>query len=192
MAQSGKIIIALSNIETANKLKSLLVQEGYDIIGLCTSGNELIRLVMQYSPDLVLVGYKFKDMSLLDVYETLVDTTSFLAIVNEPYRSFIEEDTDIYCIGTKISNVLLTNAIDLIFQGKKRIKKLRDQVEKLEHTIEDRKLIEKAKGQLMSTSGLTENEAFRYMQKISMDSGKRMKDIASLILSEITITYKYS
>ncbi|BCZ45253.1 putative two-component response regulatory protein [Clostridium gelidum] len=185
MAQKGKIIIALSNIETGNKLKSLLVQEGYDVIGLCTSGNELIRLVMQYSPDLVLVGYKFKDMSLLDVYETLVDATSFLAIVNEPYRSFIEEDTDIYCIGTKISNVLLSNAIDLIFQGKKRIKKLRDKVEKLEHTLEDRKLIEKAKGKLMSTSGITENEAFRYMQKISMDSGRTMRDIASLILSEI-------
>ena len=108
MAHNGRIVIALSNIETANKLKSLLTQEGYDIISLCTSGNELIRLVLQYSPDLVLVGYKFKDMSLLDVYETLYDATSFLAIVNEPYRSYIEEDTDIYCIGTKISNVLLT------------------------------------------------------------------------------------
>ena len=185
MAKSEKIIIALSNIETANKLKSLLVQEGYNVIGLCTSGNELIRLVRQYSPDLVLVGYKFKDMSLLDVYETLLDVTSFLAIVNEPYRSFIEEDTDIYCIGTKISNVLLTNAIDLIFQGQKRLQKLRDKVEKLEHTLEDRKLIEKAKGKLMLTSGITENEAFRYMQKISMDSGRTMRDIASLILSEI-------
>lgn len=184
MTQKGRLIIALSNIETGKKLKSLLLQEGYEIIAVCTSVNELIRLVMQYSPDLVLVGYKFKDMSLLDVYETLVDVTSFLAIVNEPYRSFIEEDTDIYCIGTKISNVLLTNSIDLIFQSKKRIQKLRDQVEKLEHTLEDRKLIEKAKGQLMSTSGLTENEAFRYMQKISMDSGRRMKDIAALILSE--------
>nr|AAB47033.1 unknown [Clostridium saccharobutylicum] len=184
-SEKGKLIIALSNVEIAKKLKTSLTQEGFDIIALCTSGNELIRLVMQYSPDLVLVGYKFKDMSLLDVYENLVDLTSFLAIVNEPYRSFIEEDTDIYCIGTKISNVLLTNAIDLIFQSKRRIKKLKEQVEKLEHTLEDRKLIEKAKGQLMSTSGLTENEAFRYMQKISMDSGKRMKDIASLILSEI-------
>ena len=37
----------------------------------------------------------------------------------------------------------------------------------------------------MLTSGLTENEAFRYMQKISMDSGRRMKDIASLILTEL-------
>ena len=88
-------------------------------------------------------------------------------------------------MGTKISNVLLTNAIDLIFQSKRRIKKLKEKVEKLEHTLEDRKLIEKAKGQLMSTSGLTENEAFRYMQKISMDSGRRMKDIASLILTEL-------
>ena len=88
-------------------------------------------------------------------------------------------------MGTKISSVLLTNAIDLIFQSKRRIKKLKQKVEKLEHTLEDRKLIEKAKGQLMSTSGLTENEAFRYMQKISMDSGRRMKDIASLILQEL-------
>lgn len=185
MVRKGRIIIALSNIETAKKLNNLLMQEGYDIIAICTSGNELIRLVMQNPPDLVLVGYKFKDMSLLDVYETLVDTTSFLAIVNEPYRSYIEEDTDIYCIGTKISNVLLTNAIDLIFQSKRRIAKLKQKVEKLEHTLEDRKLIEKAKGQLMVTSGITENEAFRYMQKLSMDSGRRMKDIASLILSEV-------
>ena len=185
MAHNGRIVIALSNIETANKLKSLLTQEGYYIISLCTSGNELIRVVLQYSPDLVLVGYKFKDMSLLDVYETLYDTTSFLAIVNEPYRSYIEEDTDIYCMGTKISSVLLTNAIDLIFQSKRRIKKLKQKVEKLEHTLEDRKLIEKAKGQLMMTSGLSENEAFRYMQKLSMDSGRRMKDIASLILKEL-------
>lgn len=185
MAHSEKIIIALSNIETATKLKNALTKEGYNVIALCTSGNELIRLVMQHSPDLVLVGYKFKDMSLLDVYETLVDVTSFLAIVNEPYRSYIEEDTDIYCIGTKISNVLLTNAIDLIFQSKRSIAKLKQKVEKLEHTLEDRKLIEKAKGKLMETSGITENEAFRYMQKISMDSGRRMKDIANLILNEV-------
>ena len=37
----------------------------------------------------------------------------------------------------------------------------------------------------METSGVTENEAFRYMQKLSMDSGKRMKDIAEVILEEL-------
>ncbi|GAA0077864.1 nitrogen fixation two-component system response regulator GnfR [Clostridium sp. CTA-5] len=184
MAKTEKIVIALSNTETATKLKNLLMQEGYNVIALCNSGNELIRLVIKNSPDLVLVGHKFKDMSLLDVYETLVDTTSFLAIVNEPYKSFIEEDTDIYCIGTKISNVLLTNAIDLIFQSKRRIKKLKEKVEELEHTLEERKLIEKAKGKLMLDSGITENEAFRYMQKLSMDSGRKLGEIANLILSE--------
>lgn len=184
MTKSGTIIIALNNIETASKLKSSLMQEGYNIIGICASGNELIRSVHQYSPDLVLVGYKYKDMSLLDVYETLGNTTNFLALVNEPYKSYIEEDTDIFCIGTKISNILLTNAIDLIFQSKKRIMKLTQKVENLENTLEDRKLIEKAKGQIMFNKGITENEAFRYMRKLSMDSGKNMKTIAELILSE--------
>lgn len=185
MEQREKIVIALNNAETSEKLKVLLSQEGYEIVALCSSGNELIRAVMKYSPDLALVGYKYKDMSLLDVYDTLYDQTNFLAVVNEPYKSYIEEDTDIYCIGTKISNILLTNAIDLIFQSKRRIEKLKKQVEKLEHTLEDRKVIEKAKGRLMETSGVTENEAFRYMQKLSMDSGKRMKDIAGLILEEL-------
>ncbi|HCW54022.1 MAG TPA: ANTAR domain-containing protein [Clostridium sp.] len=185
MEQREKIVIALNNADTSEKLKAMLSQEGYQIVALCGSGNELIRAVIKYSPDLALVGYKYKDMSLLDVYETLYDQTNFLAIVNEPYRSYIEEDTDIYCIGTKISNILLTNAIDLIFQSKRRIEKLKKRVEKLEHTLEDRKAIEKAKGKLMTTSGITENEAFRYMQKLSMDSGKRMKDIADLILEEL-------
>jgi len=184
MSKNEKIIIALGNIETAQKLKGLLVQEGYEVIATCTSGNELIRLVRQYSPDLALVGYKFNDMSLLDVYEILANLTSFLAIVNEPYKSYIEEDTDIYCIGTKISNMVLSNSIDLIFQSKKRIKRLMEHVEKLESTIENRKLIEKAKGKIMITLGVTENEAFRYMQKISMDSGNKMKDIAISILDE--------
>ena len=62
---------------------------------------------------------------------------------------------------------------------------MKKRVEKLEHTLEDRKVIEKAKGKLMETSGVTENEAFRYMQKLSMDSGKRMKDIAEVILEEL-------
>ncbi|SFD34909.1 ANTAR domain-containing response regulator [Clostridium uliginosum] len=184
MLSRGKIIIALSNIDTSKKLKGLLMQEGYDIVAMCTSGSELMRMVMQYSPDLVLVGYKFKDMSLLDAYDALMDLTSFLAIVNEPYRSFIEEDTDIYCIGTKISNVLLTNAIELIFQGKKRILKLKQQVKTLEHTLEDRKIIEKAKGKIMIDEKMEENEAFRYMQKLSMNLGKPMSHIANFILTE--------
>lgn len=185
MQKEEKLVIALGNLETAKKLQTLLIREGYNVMGVCSSGNELIRLVMQYSPDLAIVGYKFKDMSLLDAYETLGDLTSFLALVNEPYKSYIEEDTDIYCMGTKISSILLTNAIDLIFQSKRRIRKLKKQVEKLENTLEDRKVIEKAKGELMRTSGLTEQEAFRYMQKLSMDSGKKMKDIATLMLSEL-------
>lgn len=185
MEQRERIIIALNNARTSEKLQALLSQEGYEIVALCSSGNDLIRAINKYSPDLALVGYKYKDMSLLDVYEALSNKTNFLAIVNEPYRSYIEEDTDIYCIGTKISNILLTNAIDLIFQSKRRIEKLKKQVEKLEHTLEDRKIIEKAKGKIMESSGIAENEAFRYMQKLSMDSGKKMKDIAALILEEL-------
>ena len=78
MEQKEKIVIALNNAETSEKLKALLSKEGYQIVALCNSGNELIRAVLKYSPDLALVGYKYRDMSLLDVYDTLYDQTNFL------------------------------------------------------------------------------------------------------------------
>ncbi|MNC78331.1 putative transcriptional regulatory protein pdtaR [compost metagenome] len=64
--------------------------------------------------------------------------------------------------------------------------KLREQVEKLEHSIEDRKLVEKAKGILMTNKGLSEKEAFRYIQKTSMNNGQKMSEVAKAILAQET------
>ncbi|MDD7796368.1 ANTAR domain-containing response regulator [Clostridium sp. 'White wine YQ'] len=180
---SRGIIIALGNLETAKKVELILKTEGHTVIGTCASGNELIRRTRLEYPSLIIVGYKLSDMTIMDVYDSLGEDCSFLAIVNEPYKSFVQEETDIYCISNPISKPVLLNAVDLIFQSQRRILKLRKKVEKLEHTIEDRKLIEKAKGMLMSSRGMSESEAFRYIQKNSMDSGQKMGDVAKAILN---------
>jgi len=181
---SRDIIIALGNLEIAKKVELILKSEGHRVIGTCTSGNELIRRAKLDYPSLIVIGYKLSDMTIMDVYDSLGDTCSFLAIVNEPYKSFVQEETDIYCISNPISKPVLLNAVDLIFQSQRRILKLREKVKKLEHTIEDRKLVEKAKGILMTEKGMTEGEAFRYIQKTSMDNGQKMSDVAKEILND--------
>lgn len=181
-----RLIIALNNVDTSNKVEVLLRNEGYEVMAICTSSNELIRRVMQDSPDLVIMSYKLSDVTILDINEKLGDMTSFLAIANETYRSFIQEGTDIYCIGNPISKVVLLNTLDLIFQNQRRISRLREKVVKLEQTIEDRKLIDKAKGILMRDKKMTEQEAFRYIQKISMDNGLKMSDVAKSMLKQET------
>lgn len=177
------VIIALTNEETAQKIKYILSENGYDVLAICNTGGDLIRRASQLSPELIITGYKLSDMTLLDVYDSLAEQCSFLAVVNEPYRSYITEEMDIYCIGSPISKAVLINAVDLIFQSRRKLQKLQQKVTKLEIKIEERKIIDKAKGILMQKNGFTENESFRYIQKNSMDTGKKMIEIAEKIIS---------
>ena len=183
MRCSQVIIIALNNLEKAEKIKSMLCMEGYNIVAVCISGNDLIRRASIYDECLIVIGYNLVDMNINDVYYALSDNCSFLAIVNESHKSFIEEKTDMYCISSPINKVVLVNAVDMIFQGQKKVHKLMEKVCGLECKIEERKNIEKAKGFLMETLGLTENEAFNYIQKSSMKTGLKMNEIAKKIMA---------
>lgn len=176
------IIIALNNIEVAEKIKGNLHGNGYNVLTICTYGNELIRAVRKLSPSIVISGYKFKDMTLIDIYNHIGDECGFLAIVNEPYKSFVQEETDIFCIATPINNSILMNSLDMIYQSERKVRRLKERVSILENKIEEKKIIEKAKGLIMKQKGLTEDEAFRYIQKNSMNFGLKMIDFSHKIL----------
>ncbi|MBE6054801.1 MAG: ANTAR domain-containing protein [Clostridium sartagoforme] len=176
------VIIALNNDEISQKIKTILTGNGFNVITVCKSGNELIRSIKQFSPSIVISGFKFKDMNLLEIYENIGDECSFLAIVNEPYKSFVQEETDIFCISSPINTLLLLNTLDIIYQSERKVNKLKEKVNDLEVKINERKIIEKAKGIIMKQMGLNEQEAYRYIQKNSMDSGLKMIEFAKEII----------
>lgn len=176
------VVLALNNEEVSQKIKTILVSNGINVITVCNSGSEVIRSIKQFSPSIVISGYKFNDMNLIDIYERTGDDCSFLAIVNEPYKSFIQEETDIICISSPINTSLLLNTLDIIYQSGRKINKLKEKVSNLEIKITERKIIEKAKGIIMKEMNLDEQEAYRYMQKNSMDFGLKMIDYAKKII----------
>lgn len=177
------VIVALSNEETSQKIKSILVGNGFNVMATCNYGNELIRTIKQLSPSIVISGYKFKDMNLLDIYDSTGEDCSFLAIVNEPYKSIVQEETDIICISSPINTMLLINTLDIIYQSERKINNLKKKVNNLEVKINERIIIEKAKGILMEQKSFSEQEAYRFIQKNSMDSGLRMVEYAKQIIS---------
>lgn len=181
------VIVALQNLDTAQKVESLITDAGYRVLTICNSGNELIRKCSTLEPQIIIIGYKLTDMTIIDVYHSLADKCSFLAIVNETYKSFVQEETDIFCICNPISKGVLINSLDLICQSNKRLSRLKDKVNKLETTMEERKIIERAKGILMERERLTEREAFRFIQKNSMDNGSKMVDVAGSIIIQYSV-----
>lgn len=187
MYENRGVIIALPNIDVATKVESIVVEAGYRVLDICNSGNDIIRKCITLEPEIIVIGYRLTDMTILDVYEALADKCSFLAIVNETHKSYVQEQTDIFCISNPINKSVFINSLDLITQSNKRVFKLREKVSKLELSLEERKIIEKAKGLIMLNEKLTESEAFRYLQKESMDNGYKMIDFADRIIKKYKV-----
>lgn len=178
------VIIALNNEEIAQKIKVIVISNGFNVVMMCNYGSELIRSIKQFSPSIVISGYKFKDMNLIDIYETIGDECSFLAIVKEPYKSLIQEQTDIFCISSPINTSVLINSLDIIYQSERKVKKLKNKVSNLETKINERIIIEKAKGIIMKRFMLSEEDSYKYIQKNCMDNGIKIIDFSKRIINE--------
>lgn len=179
---SCKVIIAFESSDTTEKLKNILAEGGYQVLATASSGNEVIRKATTLYPDLLILGFKFKDMNLIEIYNSLQGTVEFLSIVPLSYREIIDEEIDVFTLSLPISKNLVYNTIDIIFQSKKKTLKLQDRIKKLELTIEERKIIEKAKGKLMKIYNFSEEEAFKFLQKNSMNTSNKMVEVAKKII----------
>ena len=180
-----RIVIDINNLNVADKLRMVLSNAGYYIVATTKSGNELTRIVRSNDISIVLIGYKLSDMTIMDVYDNIGELTSFLAIVNEQHKAYIQEEVDIFCITSPINNAVLLNSIDMVIQSQRRFGIYKKKIHSLEQKIEDRKFIDKAKGKLMKIEAISEEEAFRYIQKQAMDRRKTIREIADEILDEI-------
>jgi response regulator NasT len=113
---------------------------------------------------------------------------STILIVNDSQRSLIKEhweSENFICLVKPINRSALISTVELIVKSNKRVKSLEKEIHELKDSLETRKLIEKAKGILMRRDGLSEQEAFRIMQKQSMDKGVPVKEIAKVIILSI-------
>ena len=83
MEMQGGVIVATGKVEASEKIKSILIEGGYDVLGVCKSGNELIMKTIQCSPELVILSYKIPDTTVMEVYDALVGVCDFLVLTNE-------------------------------------------------------------------------------------------------------------
>lgn len=179
---SCKVIVAFESLETTEKVKTILLEGGYIVLGTANSGSELIRKASTLYPDVVISGFKFRDTTLIEIYNSLMGTVEFLAIVPQNYIEVINEEIDIFTLQLPLSKNLLYNTLNIIIQSKKRTLKLKEKIKELELSIEERKIIEKAKGKLMKLYNFSEEDAFKFIQKNSMNTSRKMVDVAKSII----------
>jgi response regulator NasT len=183
----ARITIALQNVEAAEKIRAACQRSGFLVGEVCTSGNEAIRRVRAEASDILLINFEMPDMTGLEAAtivgdENLCSVVLFVSPTQRDFSADIVSDYDITLFVKPINGMALLSTLEVVLQNRRRIRKLENELAQLKKGMEDRKLIEKAKGILMRRKSISEGEAYRRIQKMSMDSRVAMRDIAGKII----------
>ncbi|HOV25524.1 MAG TPA: ANTAR domain-containing protein [Pseudobacteroides sp.] len=184
---SPRILIAMNNDVSSGKFKTLFTESGFIVVGQVSDDQECLRRVRTLGPDLVVLDYDLPVSSGFEVAKIILEDklSDVILIATESQKALVEEpDDDIgfSCITKPVRKTTLLNTIDLMFRARKKINTLEKEITDLKELLVTRKEVEKAKGLLMKHLNLSEAEAFKRIQKQSMDKGISMKEIAKAII----------
>jgi response regulator NasT len=169
-------------------LKETLEEEGYDIVGETGRGDEAVRLVRELEPDLVILDIKMPGLDGLSAARQISEERLAATLVLTAFsqRDLIEEARDAGALAYLVKPFQrseLIPAIEISLGRFRELRALHEQTTSLEDQLETRKLIDRAKGALMDRHGLSEQDAFRFIQTSAMTERRTMKDVAQEVIA---------
>ena len=173
-----RFLIAASEA-TAGKLTGILAQAGIAPDAVAHTGEELLALLEQDAA-LVLMTYCLPDAAGAELAGKVSDGCDVLMIVPQGFEEKLP--SNVLTLRNPISPDALIQAVRTMQHCRGRIAELQKKADKLARTLEERKVIDRAKGRLMDALHYTEAQAHHHIQKKSMDSGRRIVDVAREIL----------
>lgn len=177
------IIIAFPKIEDTKSIKNALIRNGFEVNATCTTGAQVIGIANELDGGIVISGYRFPDMHFSELNNYLPKGFEMLLIAS-PSKLTESTENNIVSLSMPLKINDLLNTLQMMTYNYTRRKK--KQKEKLKfRSEEERAIINKAKQVLMVRNNMTEEEAHRYIQKNSMDSGTNLVEMAEMILNLI-------
>ena len=174
----GRLMIAAPE-HVADKLAGILAGAQIQAELICHSGEEAVAAAGEGGV-LLLTTWRLADMSGEELAHRVGERSDVLMIVPQEYGAQAQEN--VLLLRNPISQDALVQTVRAMTHCRVRMAELRERAQRLARTLEERKVIERAKGRLMDQLHLSEAEAHYRMQKKSMDSGRRIIDVAQEIL----------
>lgn len=183
----AKIGLGLANMAQLENMKQTLTMNGHNIVFSVSDGHDVLRKARSLTPDIVILDFVLPGYPGYDVAQILSDDSISIPvlIVNENQKSICvkkQDNNDFVYLSKPFRVDILLNTLDILFKSKAKLKVLESEIKTLKDRLEDRKLIEKAKGLLVKKFCMTEDEAYKKMQKQSMDKGVSMREIAKALI----------
>lgn len=176
------VIVVLPKVDDAKNIKNLLIRNGIPVSGICTTGAQAIALADNLNGGVMICGYKLADMIYSQLYEDLPFGFEMLLMASQTIIAGGMVEGGIMCLSMPLKVHDLINTVDMMIQGIER-RRRKHRSGPRERNAEELKLIKEAKEVLMNRNHMSEEEAHRYIQKCSMDSGTNMVETAQMVLT---------
>ncbi|MDD6373349.1 MAG: response regulator [Bifidobacteriaceae bacterium] len=210
-----RVVVAEDESLNRMDIVESLESAGYEVVGEAANGQEAVDLVKKLRPDVVVMDIKMPVMDGItaareinkDYIAPVVMLTAFsqsdlvaeavdagvMAYLVKPFvpgklfptlEVAMQRWAQMSALRGRLSDMPPTQPENGVVDDEE-VRKLREQVEDLKGRLESRKHVDRAKGLLMEHMGLTEQEAFRWIQKTSMDRRLTMQEVADAVISQI-------
>lgn len=175
------IIVAFSKRENVVSIRNILVKSGFCDPAVCVTGSKVLQYAEMWNSGIVICGYRLQDMQYMQLKALLPEGFEMLLIA--PAEKWTDELPEgVIGLPCPLKVYDLINTVEMMENAQQRKRrKQRDNIRKRDNA--ERQVIDRAKALLMERNNMSEEEAHRYLQKTSMESGTNMTETAEMILT---------
>jgi len=182
---SKRILIAEDETLIRMDLAEMLRENGYEVIGEATNGEEAITLAQELKPDLAILDVKMPKLDGITAAETIVKIAPVLMLTAFSQKDLVERALDAGVMAYVVKPFTIDDlipAIEIAATRHAQMLALQLEVVDLNERLETRKLVDRAKGILMQAMKLSEPDAFKWIQRTAMDKRVSMKQVAEAVI----------
>jgi len=184
----ARIVIADTDADFRKKLKDTLVRAGYLVTGEVGDGRSALKVIFQTEPDLVIMDPKLPGAEGLEIVRIFEEhrAAPVILMTASHEQALLEEAKDSWIFAylvKPVNEAQLFPAIEIAIANFRKFMKLEEENRELKKNLEERKLVEKAKGLVMEAKRLSERDAYKYLQKLSMDNCIPIARVARQIIT---------
>lgn len=185
-----RVVVAEDESLIRLDIVEILQDNGFEVVGEAGDGERALELVRELEPDLVVMDIKMPKLDGISAAEQISKEHLAPVVLLTAFsqKELVERATEAGALAYVVKPFTpadLLPAIEIAISRFQQITALENEVADLAERFETRKLVDRAKGILNEKMGLTEPEAFRWIQKASMDRRLTMQDVAKTIIDQL-------
>ncbi len=178
------VILAFQNSDAAATISRVVQLGGYKVSGICSGGAEVLRMLEWTSASAVICSYRLKDMTAAELYADLPQEMGMLVLLPQSRVSSVELPYGIQSVTLPVSRTSLLDTLKTVIMINDRPNTKKSGEDKRpDRSSEDKRIIAEAKKMIMEHGNMTEDQAHRFIQRVSMNNGSKMVDTAKGILA---------